>query len=436
MSFRRGLKLAGFARGYLGRMRRGRREVMEHLAAPRPDNLPMPTFVQLRVTNLCNLRCKMCGQWGDTGIFRALGTSTATDGERERSRIRELIGLKREMGLADYVRLLEELAPSRPIVSLFGGEPLLYPDILPLIREVKRRGLTCTMITNGWLLEAVARELVEAGVDSIMVSIDGPAALHNRIRGKADSFERAAAGVRAVARVRDELGSAVPMLLAIMPITELNLDDFAPALEALRELPLDTINIGLRWFVSKETGTAYEKVMSETFGVTGSSWKGFEFDGADFAATKGQQMAQLVKLLKGIRRRRLLDSARGQAWISFVPDVPAEGVPDYFADSGRTFGHDLCPVAWSFAQIEPDGRVCFCGDFPDYFIGSVRETSFREVWTGERAARFREKLAKEPLPICSRCCGNYVYGKWKRPGQEARLESAAALGALPALQNR
>jgi MoaA/NifB/PqqE/SkfB family radical SAM enzyme len=419
VSFRRGLKLAGFARGYLGRMRRGRREVMEHLVAPRPDNLPMPTFVQLRVTNLCNLRCKMCGQWGDTGIFRPLGASTATDGEKERSRIRELIGSKREMGLADYVRLLDELAPSRPIISLFGGEPLLYPDILPLIREVKGRGLTCTLITNGWLLEEMARELVETRLDAIMVSIDGPPGVHNRIRGKADSFERAAAGVRTVARVRDEVGSTVPMLLAILPITELNLDDVAPALEALRELPLDTINIGLRWFVSKETGTAYEKVMSETFGISGSSWKGFEFDGADFAVTKGRQLVQLVKLLKGLRRRRFLDSARGRPWISFVPDVPAEGVPDYFADAGRTFGHDLCPVAWSFAQVEPDGRVCFCGDFPDYFIGSVRETSFREVWTGERARLFREKLAEEPLPICSRCCGNYVYGKWKRPGPEA-----------------
>jgi MoaA/NifB/PqqE/SkfB family radical SAM enzyme len=419
VSFRRGLKLAGFARGYLGRMRRGRREVMEHLAAPSPDNLPMPTFVQLRVTNICNLRCKMCGQWGDTGIFRDLGAASATDGETERSRIRELIGLNRQMALADYVRLLDELAPSRPIVSLFGGEPLLYPDIVPLIREVKGRGLTCSLITNGWRLEEMARDLVETGLDSIMVSIDGPADLHNRIRGKADSFERAAAGVRAVARVRDAIGSAVPMLLAILPITELNMEDLALALETLRELPLDTINIGLRWFVSKETGTAYEKVMSETFGVSGSSWKGFEFDGSDFAATKGAQLTQLVKLLKGLRRRRFLDSARGQPWISFVPDVPAEGVPDYFADAGRTFGHDLCPVAWSFAQVEPDGRVCFCGDFPDYFIGSVRETSFREVWTGERARLFREKLAKEPLPICSRCCGNYVFGKWKRPHLEA-----------------
>ena len=33
---------------------------------------------------------------------------------------------------------------------------------------------------------------------------------------------------------------------------------------------------------------------------------------------------------------------------------------------------------------------------------------------GEVAWRFREKLAREPLPICARCCGSYVYGKWQR----------------------
>src|ERR1039457_6544783 len=102
-------------------MRRGRGDVMEHLSAPRADNLPMPTFVQLRVTNLCNLRCKMCGQWGDTGIFRSLGKANATDGENEKTRIRELIGLKREMGLDDYTRLLHQLGPSPALTSLFGG---------------------------------------------------------------------------------------------------------------------------------------------------------------------------------------------------------------------------------------------------------------------------------------------------------------------------
>jgi len=415
MSFRRGLQLAGFARRHLGRMSRGRREVMQHLSDPRPENLPAPTFVQLRVTNLCNLRCKMCGQWGDTGIYRADGFSaSATDGEKERQRIFELIGAKRQLALADYVKLLEEIAPGKPIISLFGGEPFLYPDILPLIREIKARDLTCTIITNGGRLAQNARELVEIGIDSIAVSIDGPAPVHNRIRGQKDSFERAAAGVRAVAEWRRKLKRVLPMQIAILPITELNLEAIGEAVEALRDLPLDTINVGLRWFVPENVGAEYQQVMRQTFGVSGDSWRGFDFDGTAMAG-KTRQMGDLVRLLRTLRRSRFTGSVFGKPWISFVPEVPAERVPEYFTDFSKTFGHNLCPVAWYFAQVEPDGEVCFCGDFPDYFIGNVRKSSFHEIWTGEKAWKFREKLAKEPLPICARCCGNYVYGKWERP---------------------
>jgi radical SAM protein with 4Fe4S-binding SPASM domain len=157
--------------------------------------------------------------------------------------------------------------------------------------------------------------------------------------------------------------------------------------------------------------------MKETFGVSGDSWKGFVFDPATMngTPTKTRQMTDLVKLLKTLKRRRFLDSARGKAWTSFVPDVAPEKVPEYFTDFSKTFGHNLCPVAWYFAQIEPDGDVTFCGDFPDYILGNVRKQTFTQVWRGEKATRFREKLAKEPLPICNRCCGNFVYGKWERP---------------------
>jgi hypothetical protein len=68
MSYPRGIALSVWAARYLHRMSAGRRRVRRHLASPTEENLPMPTFVQLRVTNLCNLRCPMCGQWGDTGI--------------------------------------------------------------------------------------------------------------------------------------------------------------------------------------------------------------------------------------------------------------------------------------------------------------------------------------------------------------------------------
>ena len=214
----------------------------------------MPTFLQLRVTNLCNLRCKMCGQWGDTGVFREQKGDGATDGEVERARIRELIGLRRQLALDDYERLLDEVAPHKPIVSLFGGEPFLYPDIIPLVRAIKERGLVATVITNGWHLERHARELVEAGMDSIAVSIDGPPDVHDRIRGRESSFARAAAGIRAVAHWREKLGRGLPVQMAILPVTELNAADVPAALDALRELPLELVNVGLRWFVPPAGG--------------------------------------------------------------------------------------------------------------------------------------------------------------------------------------
>jgi len=402
---------------------------MTHLSSPAAA-VPMPTVVQLRVTNLCNLRCKMCGQWGDTGIYRQGAPADASDGERERARIRELIGLKRQLGLPDYVRLLDELAPHKPVITLFGGEPFLYPEILPLMREVKRRGLLLTVITNGWHLERQARELVEIGIDTIAVSVDGPPHVHDRIRGRESSFDRISAGVRAVALWRAKLGRALPVQMAILPVTELNIEVIGTAVEELSRLPLDLVNVGLRWFVPEEVGARYQAVMQESFGVPGESWKGFSFSWPGGAAAAGsRQMRDLVAVMKRLRRKRLLDFARGRPWVSFLPGVAADDVPAYFTDFEQTFGHDLCPVAWYFAQVEPDGEVCFCGDFPDYFIGNVRQQPFRQIWTGPRAQAFRERLAQEPLPICARCCGNYVYGKWQHPG--TRAEATSPLPSAP-----
>lgn len=417
MSFARGFQLARFGFRHLGTMSRGRRRVERHLAAPSEHPVPPPTFVQLRVTNLCNLRCRMCGQWGESGIYRSQGGAEADDGSAERARIRELIGLGRQMSLADYRRLLDEIEPHRPIVSLYGGEPLLYPDIVPLVADVKRRGLVATIITNGGRLAENADGLVAAGIDAISVSVDGPEALHDEIRGAGGSFRRLADGIRAVAAARKRLGRAEPMILANLPVTEMNMSRIDEALGELRELPIDTVNVGLRWFVTPAAGARYEEVLRESFGSRADSWQGFRFEWTPrVAESHAAGLADLVKLMGTLRRRRWTEAPRGRPWISFVPAVAADDVPRWFADPGESFGHDLCPVAWYFAQVEPDGDVTFCGDFPDVVLGNVRRQSFDEVWRGEVAEAFRARLRAAPLPVCSRCCGSYVYGKWSRAG--------------------
>jgi radical SAM protein with 4Fe4S-binding SPASM domain len=400
----------------LRRMRRGRTAALRHLRAPQSHPLPMPTFVQLRLTNLCNLRCRMCGQWGDSGIYRGPASGQGLPLAGDAPRLREVLSLERQLSLKDYVRLIDDIAPFGPVVSLFGGEPLLYPDVVPLARDVKRRGLTLTLITNGSLLSRHGGDLVEAGIDSIAVSFDGHPRLHDSIRGQDGSFERAAQGVRDVARARARLGRVHPVLLGIFPITELNVDAVDETMAALDGLPLDGVNVGLRWFVPTEAGDAYEAVMRDELGVEARSWRGFEFSWSADEDARSPRMQRLVGQLQGLRRRRLLAATRRRPWVTFTPGLAPHQVPSYLTQHSPTFGHDLCPVAWYFAQVQPDGDVAFCGDFPDYVIGNVRTSSFREIWTGARATAFRERLRRAPLPICSRCCGSFVYGRWSREG--------------------
>ena len=59
-------------------------------------------------------------------------------------------------------------------------------------------------------------------------------------------------------------------------------------------------------------------------------------------------------------------------------------------------------------DVQPDGEANFCVDFPDYSFGNVRSSTIKELWNGERAARFREYRRKRPLAVCHRCGAKYI----------------------------
>ena len=73
--------------------------------------------VSLRLTDLCNLRCHTCGQWGDNGYL--LGQPMA-----------EL--MRSEVTPERYIELLQDLVRHghRPGVYLWGGEPMLYRGLV------------------------------------------------------------------------------------------------------------------------------------------------------------------------------------------------------------------------------------------------------------------------------------------------------------------
>ena len=122
-------------------------------------------------TTRCNLHCRHCG-------------SDCSVQSREK-----------DMPLEDFLGALDTLpARHRPkdfLVVLTGGEPLLRPDIETVGREIRRRGLSWGVVSNGWFYdEAMQERLLRAGMQSLTISLDGLQESHDWMRGHAGSYER------------------------------------------------------------------------------------------------------------------------------------------------------------------------------------------------------------------------------------------------------
>ncbi len=98
-----------------------------------------PESISLTITNHCNLRCRMCGQWSEEGYIRH---NTET--------------LKHEMSLADWKRVVDELA-CHGVSSLLlrGGEVFMFPGIVELLEYIHAKGIFISIDTNGTMLTTI-----------------------------------------------------------------------------------------------------------------------------------------------------------------------------------------------------------------------------------------------------------------------------------------
>ncbi len=133
--------------------------------------LPLHVFVE--VSGDCNYRCVKCARHHPR--FRDDGP---VDGGRR-------------MSYERFARLLDEIGDTLLTTRLWHyGEPLLHPDLPRMVRAAKGRGVFVAVSTNGSLLvPAVARDLVDAGLDYLIVSFDAGTRETYRLLHGADAFD-------------------------------------------------------------------------------------------------------------------------------------------------------------------------------------------------------------------------------------------------------
>ncbi len=119
-------------------------------------------FEKLRISllNTCNFSCIYCVS-EENGGMPAISATMAPAGQQLSPE--ELIKL---------ITAVHRLSPLKS-VRLTGGEPLLYPNLYPLIEHIQRIGISdIRLTTNAFYLTGNARRLSDAGVRSVNISVD------------------------------------------------------------------------------------------------------------------------------------------------------------------------------------------------------------------------------------------------------------------------
>ena len=298
----------------------------------------------------CNCHCTMCDIW-------------------KRRTFEEIGSEQFDNQLADIERLGVEW------VVFSGGEALLHKDVFRKASQLRRRNIRVTLLSSGILVGKYAAEIVQ-NFDDLIVSLDGPGAVHNRIRGVKLGFDLLRAGVE---RIHAERGDYP--IAARCTVQRANCGHLTATVAAARELRLSSIS-----FLASDTH-------SEAF---------------NRMATPVEELARIGLSFEDIfvLDAQIEELIRSKECGRFILESPARL---------RTIAHHFrcgiglaepvapdCNAPWNSAVIEADGWVRPC--FFHAPIGRLgNEAGLYKILNGPQAVAFRSGLDVASNPICRRC---------------------------------
>lgn len=294
-----------------------------------------PAKITIESGNICNLRCPLCptGQ-NDTTARKGL------------------------MSFETYKKVMDELGEDLYLMRLYNwGEPLLNPELVPMIEYAVARGIIVKISTN---LDVdinadQAKALLASGVHKIYVSCNAASEETFPIYHIGGNFKRVMDNLKLLASVRSE-----------------------------RRSPTDIIWL-FHVFSHNEHETERAGEMATRLGVRLEINRMRPDMGKEIFETAEEAIA------------------RDSKWL---PEDPQHNIFDM--EKKRPKKRFSCDQLWTETVINWDGSVLpCCAVYSErYAFGNILERPFREIWNGEsyQAAR-KEVLSKEneTWTICRVC---------------------------------
>jgi MoaA/NifB/PqqE/SkfB family radical SAM enzyme len=341
----------------------GRRLVHPYVKRHVESPCGAPEQITVVVTDMCNFRCPMC-QFAHS----------AAEGYRLNQ-----IG---HMAPDVFHKLVEE-SPSWPLISFTGGEPLLHPHIVDFVSHAHTKGNPTQLTTNGWFLEKFAHSLCEAGLDVLVVSVDGPREIHDRVR-RAGAFERLAAGLQVLLRLPNR-----PVVVMSMAVSDINSDSLTSMYTTALDAGVDGLNFSHLWMQTHEVVEAFNARPEPLFTADEISWD-VDPDAVD--------CAQLHEQLSALRR----EGWKHRLMVSELPALSRSEIERWYRHPAEPVKWKTARCAWTRMRVWPDGKVKACRE---WVVGNVMDQTPMEIWNGPAFRRFRRVLATHgTIPVCARCC--------------------------------
>jgi MoaA/NifB/PqqE/SkfB family radical SAM enzyme len=346
----------------------------------------------VEITSRCNLKCKMC--FRHTWVGEQFGD------------------LEPEV----FTALLEDPALQETETVFFGGmgEPLVHPALTAMVRAASEKGKRTELITNGTLLsEQRAKELIDAGIREIWVSIDELYENYGRIQ-VGSSFDTVLKNLTAFNSLRRDAGVRLGMTAVVMRDNIASLDrirDFALGFDA------DDLNLS-------------HMVPNRPEDVPNALWSMCDVAAIREATDNSKPSWRLEYLQEGREYPMFRFSARYGEEL-FGSDHEKQREAELFSWKGKPFlrrvnscrfiEENNCFIRWD-GDVSPcmgllHSADTYLGDGKRRMwhkaYGNVKTQSLAEIWNSEEYRSFRQRVRDFNFAPCLYCGGCHMLAENK-----------------------
>lgn len=289
-------------------------------------------------TNECNLKCPLC--------------PTSQNMKREKGFMR----------LKDFKVIIDEnIDIFKNIYMNFAGEPLLNKNVFKMVKYAEEKGIKTMISTNTTLLHRYIDEILNSGLSSLIVCLDGATKDTHELYRVGSDFNKIKENIRKICEEKRKRDLIKPV-------------------------------ISLQFIVMKQNEHEIERIIKLAKSL-----------GVDKLVLKSVSLGSWVPINKKIELAK-----------SYLPHqkrysrytVDDKGIPHIKAKV------NVCPwIRQSVIYWNGDVTLC-CYDYNgELIVGNVFDDgSFKKIWKSEKYKKYRKAVIRRELPLCKNCNLTSKYG--------------------------